>query len=205
MPRTDRDVPAISGAQRSTPAQRRRQLTFLAGLAAILSSTFLAIGQLTTGASETTLVVQQVVLDALMAEHALPVLPESVRETGVSPELRAEMIATAKSEIARLYSGSMVKARTETLVGGIELEGTPDGIFVWDGGVRDVDFQSVLIDKNLAVVKVQATAYLVVSQFATSERSYPENRANNTFELTLIDGRWYITDEDLEYLPGQAP
>ena len=149
--------------------------------------------------------VEAVVMRAMKAEHELGTLPASASASGVGATLRGAMIISARAVLASVYSGPILDQRLETVIGGIELEGTQDGIFIWDGGVKDVAFQSTLIDGDLAVVKVRATSYLVISATTTSERATPQNRADLTFELSRIGGAWYVTSEKLEFLPGESP
>lgn len=191
----------------SPTATRRSQprLLIAVGAAAVLLVSSIGMASLSAGRSASETAVQKVVLDVLHAEHELANLPANAAQIGVNASLRGQMVATAKSEINRLYSGPIIDARLETLVAGIELEGTSDGIFVWDGGVRDVAFESTIISGDSAEVKVQATTFLVMSATAIGDRSSPENTGLFTFELSQIGGNWYVTSEDVEYAPGKGP
>lgn len=148
---------------------------------------------------------QKVVIEVLHAEHELTNLPATAAQTGVGASLRGRMVAAAKSEIDRLYSGPIVAARVETLVAGIEVEGTPDGIFVWDGGVRNIVFESTVVGGDSATVRVQATTFLVMSATAEGDRSSPTNTGTFTFKLSRIGGTWHVTDEDVAFAPGEGP
>lgn len=159
-----------------------------------------AVGQ--TGTAEA---VQAIVIDVLEAEHNLANLPASASQTGVSASLRGQMKAIARSTIDKLFLGQIHDARIETIVGGIDVEGTDDGIFVWDGGVHDVAFKSTVVVGDSATVIAQATSFLVVSTSRDGERARPENTAILTFALLKVRGQWYVTGEDLEYLPGEGP
>lgn len=165
----------------------------------------LAAAMTSAGQSATAKAVQAVVHDALEAEHTLATLPASAADQGVSAAMRGQMIAAAQSVINKLYVGPIKDARTETIIGGLQVEGTSDGIYVWDGGVHDVVFRSTSIEGTSATVVAQATTYLVVSTTRDGERTRVESTGINTFKLVLQGGQWFVTDEEIEYLPGEGP
>ena len=194
MPRTR------ESARRAAPAILvAGTLTIVAVTLALVAATGAA------GQSATARAVQAVVQDALAAEHELANLPAAAAESGVSASLRGQMTAAAQSAIDRLYVGPIKAAREETIVGGLKVEGTSDGVFVWDGGVHDVSFRSTTIEGTKATVVVQATSYLEVSVTRDGERALPESTAIHTFTLELQDGQWYVSDEEIEFLPGEGP
>ena len=188
----------------ATRRSRRRLLLTLGAAATLLVASIGGVS-LSAANSESVAEAQKVVIEVLHAEHELASLPATAAQTGVAASLRGQMVAAAKSEIDRLYSGPIVVARLETLVAGIEVEGTPDGIFVWDGGVKNVVFESTVVSGDSATVRVQATTFLVMSATAAGDRSSPTNTGTFTFKLSRIGGTWYVTDEDVEFAPGEGP
>jgi hypothetical protein len=149
--------------------------------------------------------VEAVVIRAMHAEQELAILPASVATSGVTQSMRDGMVARARSTLAAIYVGRILDARLETMIPDIEGEGTTDGIFQWDGGVRDVEFRAVDVDGDQATVIARATSFVVISPTVTSERSSPSNRGEYAFLLSRLRDAWYITAEDHQFLPGQGP
>lgn len=174
-------------------------LVVVAALVAVLLAVTAA------GQSPDVLAVQRISLDALHAEHELATLPASAAQTGVTASLRGQLVATAQSTIDRIYAGPLHDSRIDTIIGAIEAEGTSSGMLVWNGGVHDVAYKSTSVSGSSATVVIQAVTFVEMSVTATDDHSRPEAGATYTFGLTKTGGRWFVTDEHVEFLPGQGP
>jgi hypothetical protein len=178
-------------------------------LAAVLAAATLVAGaaaaEFAGRKTETELAIETVVTAALEAEHNLATLPASAATEGVTSAMRDQLRQKARATIDQLYRGDVNAARVETIIGGIDVEGTRYGIFVWDGGVHDISFRSTTINGDTATVVVHAVSFLVVSSTRDGERSRPEGGAVHTFTLQYIGDRWFVTDEEIKIDSGQGP
>ena len=74
---------------------------------------------------------------------------------------------------------------------------------VLDGGATNIQMGKTTVSGDTATVRLRATTWLKIAQ--GDNVATPTNTADFTFELARIDGRWYVTAESFDFLPGQGP
>ena len=146
--------------------------------------------------------VQAVAVDTVVAGQRVGVLPGGGVATALTTadidRLERDADAYARSH----YAGPLLTSRLALFREAVAapVGGQPP---VLDGGATDIRMGETTVGTDVATVRLRATTWLKIAQ--GDKVATPTNTADFTFELTKIDGRWYVTAESFDFLPGQGP
>ncbi len=155
-----------------------------------------------TAADPDVAAVQAVAADTVVAGQRVGVLPGGGVATALTATDVDRLASDAEAYARNHYAGPLLANRLALFKEAVAapIGGQPP---VLDGGARDIQMGKTAVGADTASVRLRATTWLKVAQ--GDKVATPTNTADFTFELAKVDGRWYVTAESFDYLPGQGP
>lgn len=146
--------------------------------------------------------VQAVAVDTILAGQRVGVLQGGGVDTALTAADVDRLERDAEAYARSHYAGPLLASRLTLFKEAVAapLGGQPP---VLDGGATDIQMGETSVRTDTATVRLRATTWLKVAQ--GDKVATPTATADFTFELAKIGGRWYVTAESFDYLPGQGP
>ncbi|GAB4267027.1 nuclear transport factor 2 family protein [Thermincola ferriacetica] len=108
------------------------------------------------------------------------------------------------AELSKYYSGPLLNDRIAQLKGAIPYQELNE-FRVKDGGVRKIENFTANINGDKATAEADIRKFMKsVRKNGDGDKTW-EGVAHYKFTLDKIDGKWKITGEEWNYLPGQGP
>ena len=175
----------------------RNVLAVAAVLTLLIGATWATV---TTAADPNVAAVQGVVTDTVIAEQRIGVIPAGTSLTAVDVD---RMVSDAAASAKSHYAGPLLAKMLEQYQAATADAAQAGEGSSLDGGIKDVQMGKTTVRGDTATVRMRATRWAKV---AVGDKTFtPAGIADFTFELTKIDGQWYVTSETWDYLPGQGP
>jgi hypothetical protein len=150
--------------------------------------------------------IEQVVRGALIAEQTLGIPPPAYSGGVMSGAINQQMIDHVPAVLSKYYVGDPLARDVNAIQANIRADKTGKTRYL-AGGVDNLQFTSVVVNGNSAIVSATATTWatFVQNQNGTPVSANPHNVTNYTFTLTKASGSWLIDSEAWSYAPGSEP
>ncbi len=192
---------------------------FAVSLAALALVVFTAVS-LNPSADQSA--IQKVCYQALLADQTLAVpvsastksqltiSSNAVKTTdtaAISDAVESQMDALVVTTYQKYYTGTLLQQKIQTLQNFIHQHKIGNTRYL-GGGIDSMTFSSISVNGSSATVKASAVVWDTVAQVQSGGKVVPATPRGTillTYTLTKQNSQWFITAEQWNFAPGEAP